>query len=112
MNRKSSFVPWLMRIYSVMLYAYPRAFRLEYGGEMKQLFRDRCGDLPRAGGLARTLRFARLTTADWMTTTPAERAASLRASLSHARTPTAGNYLIAYAPDKRPLTVASAGSCS
>lgn len=97
MNRKSSSVLWLMRIYSVMLYAYPRAFRLEYGGEMKQLFRDRCGDLARAGGLARTLRFAGLTTADWMTTTLAERAASFRAGLSHARKPSRRGFVAEWA---------------
>ena len=30
------------RLYLVMLYAYPREFRMQFGGEMQQLFRDRC----------------------------------------------------------------------
>ena len=33
---------WFCRVYMVMLYAYPREFRLQFGGEMQQLFRDRC----------------------------------------------------------------------
>ena len=32
----------LCRVYTAMLYAYPREFRLQYGGAMQQVFRDRC----------------------------------------------------------------------
>ncbi len=32
----------LCRIYAVLLYAYPADFRAQFGGEMQQVFRDRC----------------------------------------------------------------------
>ena len=38
---------WFCRVYGIMLYAYPRDFRLQFGGEMQQLFRDRCRQLTR-----------------------------------------------------------------
>ncbi len=55
-------------IYSVMMYAYPREFRLRYGGEMEQFFRDKCREQGRAWfPLAlRTLR-------DWVVSTIRER---------------------------------------
>ena len=37
--------PCLCGIYAAMLYAYPREFRLRYGTEMRQVFRDRCREL-------------------------------------------------------------------
>ena len=33
---------WSHRLYQLLLYAYPAAFRREYGREMAQLFRDIC----------------------------------------------------------------------
>jgi signal peptidase I len=63
----------LMRLYSVMLYAYPRQFRVEYGGEMKQLFRDCCRDLGRAGNWRAVMRFSSRSVTDWLATAPAER---------------------------------------
>ena len=33
------------RIYAILLYAYPRDFRLQYGADMQQVFRDRCRDM-------------------------------------------------------------------
>ena len=45
----SILVRWLCRIYAALLYAYPREFRLRYGGEMAQVFRDRCRSLGRSG---------------------------------------------------------------
>jgi signal peptidase I len=56
-------------LYAMMLYAYPREFRLAYGGEMKQLFRDCCRDLDRRS----VLQFSARSAMDWMTTAPAER---------------------------------------
>ena len=41
---------WFCRIYFVLLYAYPRQFRLEYGPQMEQVFRDRCRHLARPSG--------------------------------------------------------------
>jgi signal peptidase I len=63
----------LIRLYSAMLYAYPRQFRLEYGGEMKRLFQDCCRDAGRAGNWRTVLRFSARSAADWLTTAPVER---------------------------------------
>ncbi len=97
MKRESSFTCWLVRIYTILLYAYPREFRLEYGGEMKQVFRDRCCDLARTGGLAETLQFAVLSATDWIATTLTERAACFRAGLSKARKPARRGFVAEWA---------------
>jgi signal peptidase I len=65
------------RIYSVLLYAYPRDFRRQYGIAMQQLFRDRCRDVVRARGRLPMLRFAVHLATDWLTTTVRERAAAV-----------------------------------
>ena len=72
-------------LYSAMLYAYPRDFRVEYGGEMKQVFRDCCGQVGRTNDFRKILRFAVLSGADWMTTTVRERAGAFRTAVSTAR---------------------------
>ena len=58
----------LMRLYSVMLYAYPKQFRLEYGGEMKRLFQDCCRDARRAGNWRTVIGFSARSATDWLTT--------------------------------------------
>jgi hypothetical protein len=63
----------MVRLYSVMLYAYPREFRVEYGGEMKRLFQDCCRDAGRAGNWGAVLRFSVRSAADWVTSAPTER---------------------------------------
>lgn len=63
----------LMRLYAVMLYAYPKQFRLEYGGEMKRLFQDCCRDAGRAGNWRTVVQFGARSAADWLTTAPVER---------------------------------------
>ena len=66
----------LCRVYSVMLYAYPREFRLRYGVEMRQFFRDRCRELVLAhSGSSVWLRFGLRNLADWMVSTVRERQA-------------------------------------
>jgi signal peptidase I len=67
----------LCRIYSGLLYAYPREFRLQYGGEMTQVFRDRCRDLGRTGNRLGWVRFSLHSGTDWLTTTVRERIASI-----------------------------------
>lgn len=84
---QSILVRCLSRIYSVMIYAYPREFRLEFGGEMQQVFRDRCAYLTRTSGLAKTLHFAILSATDWAKTTFTERFAATRTAVSRARKP-------------------------
>ena len=66
------------RVYLVMLYAYPREFRLQFGGEMQQLFRDRCRQVTRTPSLWNWLRFVILSAADWMSTMFQERMAAVR----------------------------------
>lgn len=64
----------LCRIYSAMLYAYPREFRLQYGVEMEQFFRDRCRELVREqAGVGRWLHFGWRNVADWIVSTLRER---------------------------------------
>ena len=65
------------RIYSLLLYAYPREFRRQFGGQMRQFFRDQCRD---AAGGARKLglwRFAARAIADWFGAALRERAAAI-----------------------------------
>jgi signal peptidase I len=61
-----------------MLYAYPRDFRLQFGGEMQQLFRDRCRHMTRTPGRWHWLRFAVQSAADWMSTMFQERMDAVR----------------------------------
>lgn len=77
MTSQSALIGSFCRIYSVLLYAYPRNFRQEYGGAMQQLFRDRCRDLPQTPGRWQVLRFAIHLGADWVRTTLRERAAAI-----------------------------------
>ncbi len=69
------------RLYSAMLYAYPGEFRIRYGEEMRQFFRDRCRELAaeRAG---RTIwvRLGLRTICDWIVSVTRERWAARKAS--------------------------------
>lgn len=62
------------RFYSVLLYAYPREFRDQFGGEMRQFFRDRCRDAARRSTL---LQFALHTMTDWFRSAVRERASAI-----------------------------------
>jgi signal peptidase I len=66
----------LIRLYSVLLYAYPREFRRQYGSQMKQLVADRCRDLVETPGRLPGLRLAAHVIADWLRTTLRERAST------------------------------------
>ena len=68
-------VSLLCRIYSALLYGYPREFRLQYGGAMQQLFRDRCRDLARTPGRLSVLQFSLTLAADWFGSIVRERIA-------------------------------------
>ena len=61
------------RFYSLLLYAYPADFRREFGGSMRQVFRDQCRDAARRSTL---WRFAARAMADWFSTAARERAAA------------------------------------
>ena len=75
---QSALVRWFCRVYLVMLYAYPREFRLQFGGEMRQVFRDRCRYLARTPGRLRWLRFAFRSATDWLCSAIEERSMPLR----------------------------------
>jgi signal peptidase I len=75
---QSILMRWFCRLYLVMLYAYPREFRLQFGGEMQQLFRDRCRQMTRTPGRWHWLRFAMQSADDWVSTMFQERMAAVR----------------------------------
>jgi len=77
MTRRFDFAGTLCRVYSVLLYAYPRGFREEYGGAMRQAFRDRCRDASHAPGRWPLLRLTLHLASDWLTTVVRERAAAI-----------------------------------
>jgi signal peptidase I len=77
MTPQSATLGNLCRIYSVLLYAYPRDFRRQYGRAMEQLFRDRCRDLARTRGRSTRLRFGFHLMTDWLVTAVRERAAAI-----------------------------------
>jgi signal peptidase I len=63
----------LCRIYAAMLYVYPRDFRLRYGAEMRQVFRDRCRELAPSATARSWLGFGLRSVADWIASTVRER---------------------------------------
>jgi signal peptidase I len=98
---ESRLVRFFSSIYAVLLYTYPREFRLEYGSDMQQLFRDRCRDLSHTGNRARLFaqlfNFAIHSSADWMTTTVRERFASTRQMVAAARKPAPRGFIAEWA---------------
>jgi signal peptidase I len=72
MNREPIWIPALCRAYAVLLYAYPRDFRIRFGGEMRQVFRERC----RAAGAPLPGFFFALAK-DWILSAGKERMASM-----------------------------------
>jgi len=58
------------RIYRVMIYGYPAAFRRRYGNEMAQIFADRCRDATQSHAI---VGFLSLTTVDWLRSVARER---------------------------------------
>jgi signal peptidase I len=79
MSPDSGIVEGFCRFYSLLLYAYPSEFRREYGGPMRQVFRDRCRDLARASSSRSSwFGFAIRMISDWLGATVRERAAGIR----------------------------------
>jgi signal peptidase I len=77
MTPQSGPIGTFCRLYSVLLYAYPRDFRLQYGAAMQQVFRDRCRDVARTPGSLPMLRFALHLAADWLASTVRENATAV-----------------------------------
>jgi signal peptidase I len=72
-------------VYRLMLYAYPRQFRDEYGGEMQRLFSEQYSDAVRFGGRPRMTAFLRLIALDWLRSASRERFDRLKNLVSLAR---------------------------
>lgn len=66
------------RAYALLLAAYPREFRREYGREMALVFADRCRDQRRAGGAAALARLWGEALLDLALTAPREHLEGLR----------------------------------
>jgi hypothetical protein len=64
----------ICRVYTVLLCAYPKAFRRQFGSEMQQVFRDRCRAAARENSLPR---FVLLTLWDWLSSSLRERLAAI-----------------------------------
>jgi len=99
MTSESTLISSFCRLYSVLLYAYPRDFREQYGRPMLQFVRDRCRDLARTPVSLPFLRFALHVLSDWFRTTVRERATAVwnagRAPMRHSSvTEWAGTILI------------------
>jgi hypothetical protein len=62
-------VAWSIRVYEVMVRAYPEGFRREYGLEMAQVFRMLCHDRYRRAGAWGVLRLWPGMFGDWLRTT-------------------------------------------
>jgi hypothetical protein len=71
-------VRWLCRFYAVLLLAYPREFRVRFGEEMAQVFRDRCRSVAQTRGLRGLLRFGARSLAEWWKTAICEGIDSMR----------------------------------
>ncbi|HEY2843948.1 MAG TPA: signal peptidase I, partial [Bryobacteraceae bacterium] len=66
-------VRFLCRVYAAMTYAYPRDFRMQYGAEMQQVFRDACRQ--NAGSMS-WFRFSLRSIGDWVSSVVGERRAA------------------------------------
>ena len=78
MTPQSGSMEYFLRVYSLLLYAYPREFRRQYGASMQQVFRDRCRAVARKqpGGWA-LIRLALQLAGDWLTTAVRENSAAI-----------------------------------
>jgi Ca2+-binding EF-hand superfamily protein len=65
------------RLYRLLLCAYPPDFRRLYGGEMAQVFGDRCRGIAQTQGLRGLLFFGMRSVPDWLTSTVRERIACM-----------------------------------
>jgi hypothetical protein len=80
-SSRSQWINRLCRAYAAMLYAYPRGFRIRFGREMQQVFRERC----RAAARGREL-FVFVLRAfwDWLGASVREWLAAMRSPEVHA----------------------------
>jgi hypothetical protein len=92
-SSRCKWVDGLSGVHAFMLYAYPKAFRIRFGGEMQQVFRERCRAAARDNELpVFVLRAFR----DWLGASIRERLAAMRNPEVHAMQPlVAGWWLLA-----------------
>jgi hypothetical protein len=82
-------VKWICRIYSILLLAYPRQFRLQYEDAIRQSFRDLSRDYLRRPG-----RLAAILAVDWVTTMAREHAGAVSVKMVIAWGITLAMYLL------------------
>jgi len=64
---------WLCCVYRLLVRAYPKQFRQDFGAEMARAFRDRGLEIARKEGSMGLIRYSALTTCDWLQTVVQER---------------------------------------
>jgi signal peptidase I len=70
------------RLYGLMLYAYPKAFRMRFYAEMRQGFRDAWREASRSPGLEPRIGFIFALLDDWVRSSANERMVSMRIMIS------------------------------
>jgi hypothetical protein len=75
----------MCHVYRLLLRAYPKTFREAYGAEMARVFRDRGLEIARSGGARGLVRYALLTSLDWLQTVVQERTVFMSLNLSTLR---------------------------
>ena len=75
------------RVYRVLLAAYPKEFRQEYGSDMVQLFKDQCRDELRSGGVAAWIMLWFRTLMELISSTRRERERSRLSKIPYKREP-------------------------
>lgn len=86
-ERNERLVGLSRRIYGALLTAYPKEFRLEYGADMVQLFKDQCRDELRSGGVLAWIALWFRTLVELVSTTRRERDRSRIRKVSDKREP-------------------------
>lgn len=85
--QRQTLVRVLIRIYRVLLCAYPRDFRRTYAREMMLAFHDRCREIAETRGDFALARFSFATLVDWLSTVAGERLASTAEDIALAGVP-------------------------
>jgi len=81
-SQESDWTGVLSRAYGILLYAYPKEFREEFGAEMRQIFRDRWRAASATPRLAPRLRCIGVIALDWVLSSIKERMAGMRTTRS------------------------------
>src|SRR5208282_2378751 len=85
MTREPVSTAVLCRVYSILLYFYPREFRRRFGAEMRQTFRDRWQAVSVTPRLAPRTAFFFSMMKDWILSCTEERMASMKTIIGNPR---------------------------